>query len=348
MHNQRESFVKKSHNFWLTIWYGNSKWAYCLLPLTWLFCGISLLRNYYLTHFAQQAIAVPVVVVGNISVGGTGKTPLLIALVHYLQERGHTPGVVSRGYGGKAPHYPYLLDETTSALQSGDEPLLIFTATKCRVCVAPDRVAAATLLVQQGCSIILSDDGLQHYRLGRDIEIAVVDGVRLFGNQHCLPMGPLREPRSRLQRVDLVVVNNPQQDQALSEQFSYGMHIVPGAWRQLDNQALIPLNELSFDSNPYAVAAIGNPQRFFNTLDSLSLKFSPRAFADHHHFSPADFNFTGDTPVVMTEKDAVKCRGFAKKNWYSLLVAAQLSGFFWQAFQQKLDAVISVKKSIKK
>lgn len=331
--------MKKSHNLWLNAWYGNSIWVYCLLPLSWLYRFVSFLRKSYLIAFVQKKVSVPVVIVGNISVGGTGKTPLIISLIEYLQQQGHTPGVVSRGYGGVAPQYPYLLTETSTANESGDEPLLIFNATKCNVCVAPDRVAAAELLVTQGCTIILSDDGLQHYRLGRDIEIAVIDGLRLFGNEQCLPVGPLREPVSRLKTVDLIVVNNPQQEQPLSDQRSYAMNIVPAAWRQLRNQTIIPLQEFPDEKNIQAIAGIGNPQRFFNTLSELSLQFKPHEFADHQQFTPTDFDAFTNFPVVMTEKDAVKCQRFAKENWYSLIVGAHLSDGFWKVFQQKLDAL---------
>ncbi len=336
--------MKESHNLWLNAWYGKSKWVYGLLPLNWLFCCISWLRKYYLIYFVQQSIAVPVIIVGNISVGGTGKTPLIIALVEYLQQHGYTPGVVSRGYGGKALHYPYLLNEATQAKESGDEPLLIFNATKCSVCIAPDRVAAAKLLVAQGCNIILSDDGLQHYRLARDLEIAVVDGLRFFGNQCRLPVGPLREPISRLKTVDLVVVNNPQASSSPVDNFpSFGMQLKPSAWRQLQNQHIISLNDLTFEKNLHAVAGIGNPQRFFNTLDSLSLTYTAHTFADHHKFTSGDFQFLNDAQVVMTEKDAVKCQPFAKSTWYSLIVNAQLDTEFWQKFQQKLDSIQSTK-----
>lgn len=331
--------MKKSHNLWLHAWYGKSQWVYGLLPLSWLFAAISGLRKYYLQRFCQQTISVPVVVVGNISVGGTGKTPLIIALVEYLQAQGYIPGVVSRGYGGNAPHYPYLLNETTTALQSGDEPLLIFTTTKCSVCVAVDRVAAAKLLVEQGCSIILSDDGLQHYRLGRDIEIAVVDGLRLFGNKQLLPVGPLRESIARLKSVDLVVVNSSEPIQSVEGIDCFAMQILPRAWRQLHNQKIIPLTQMSFKKNLHAVAGIGNPLRFFNTLNSLSLIYTPHVFSDHHKFSPADFHFVNDEQVVMTEKDAIKCHTFANTEWYSLMVGAELNAEFWQAFMHKLNSV---------
>lgn len=332
--------MKESHNFWLNAWYGKSKWVYLLLPLNWLFCCISWLRKYYLIRFAQESVAVPVIVVGNISIGGTGKTPLIIALVEYLQQQGHSPGVVSRGYGGKASHYPYLLTDATQAAESGDEPLLIFRATNCRVCVAPDRVAAAKVLVEQGCSIVLSDDGLQHYRLARDIEIAVVDGVRFFGNSYRLPVGPLREPISRLKSVDIVVLNNSRQAQLPVYDFPlFDMKLSASAWRKLQDQQLISLDKLQFEKSIHAVAGIGNPQRFFNTLDGLSLTYKPHIFADHHKFSAADFQFVNNDPVVMTEKDAVKCQSFAKPQWYSLIVNAQLDAEFWQFFQQKINSI---------
>ncbi|MES2672592.1 MAG: tetraacyldisaccharide 4'-kinase [Pseudomonadota bacterium] len=332
--------MKESHSVWLNAWYGKSKWVYLLLPLNWLFCCVSWLRKCYLIQFAQESLAVPVIVVGNISIGGTGKTPLIIALVEYLQQQGHTPGVVSRGYGGKAPHYPYLLNDLTQAKESGDEPLLVFRATKCSVCVAPDRVAAAKLLVEQGCSIVLSDDGLQHYRLGRDIEIAVVDGSRRFGNTYRLPVGPLREPISRLKAVDIVVLNNSLQSQFPVYDFPlFNMKLHASAWRQVQGQQLISLDKLQFEKSVHAVAGIGNPQRFFNTLDGLSLTYQPHIFADHHKFSAADFQFANNDPVVMTEKDAVKCQSFAKPQWYSLIVNAQLDTKFWQLFKQKLHSV---------
>jgi tetraacyldisaccharide 4'-kinase len=294
-------------------------------------------RKFFLIRFAQKKFDIPVIVVGNISVGGTGKTPLLIAIVQYLQEQGYKPGVVSRGYGGKAPHYPYLLDEKTQADQSGDEPLLIFNATKCLVCVGSDRVAAAQTLIEQGCTHILSDDGLQHYRLGRSLEIAVIDGQRLFGNGQCLPVGPLREPTSRLKNVDFVVVNNPDAALIKSEIPAYfSMKIKPLLWKQISLQKSIQLDDLAFSDIPYAIAGIGNPQRFFTTLDGLSLAYIAKSFPDHHQFTIDDFEIVGESPVVMTEKDAVKCQSFAKTQWYSLAVGAQLDKEFWREFQTKL------------
>lgn len=329
--------MKKSHNLWLRAWYGKSIWIYLLLPFSWLFIAISAIRKFIFIHFLQKKLSVPVVIVGNISVGGTGKTPLIIELVKYLQQHGYTPGVVSRGYGGKASHYPYLLNAQSQVSETGDEPMLIYSATQCSVCVAPDRVAAAQRLIQAGCSIILSDDGLQHYRLGRALEIAVVDGQRLFGNQQRLPVGPLRESVSRLKSVDFIVVNNLAKKDSLSDfHHLHSMKIQPQAWRKLFSWQEIPLTDIDFKRPIHAIAGIGNPERFFNTLDSLSLNYDAQTFPDHHEFSVEDFSSYAEDTVLMTEKDAVKCQSFAKPEWYSLIVGAHLDEQFWQEFQQKL------------
>ena len=332
--------MKKSHNIWLSAWYGKSRWVYWLLPLSGLFGIVSASRKFLLVNFLQKKLPVPVIIVGNISVGGTGKTPLIIELVRYLQQQGHNPGVVSRGYGGKAAHYPYLLHQDSPAAISGDEPLLIYNATQCAVCVAPDRVAAALALVAQGCTHILSDDGLQHYRLGRSLEIAVVDGQRLFGNQKLLPVGPLREPVSRLKSVDFIVLNNRSKKAVLSGFHNiHDMNIQPLAWRKLATLQELPLADVSFKEPIHALAGIGNPERFFKTLDSLSLTYYAHHFSDHHQYVQKDFEAYRNDTVIMTEKDAIKCYEFAKPEWYSLIVGAQLNEHFWQAFQHKLDSV---------
>jgi len=332
--------VKKSHNFWLRAWYGESRWIYWLLPLSWFFSTISNIRKFFLIHFFQKKLSVPVIVVGNISVGGTGKTPLIIELVKYLQAQGHKPGVVSRGYGGDLVQYPFLLNGQSKASECGDEPLLIYRDTQCAVCVSPNRVEAARCLIEAGCTHILSDDGLQHYRLGREMEIAVVDGHRLFGNQKLLPVGPLREPIKRLKSVDLIVINSPaKKGLLLGFHHVHSMNIQPLSWRNLLSQEIVSLKNISFKSQVHALAGIGNPERFFKTLDGLSLHYYAHHFSDHYKFSQNDFDTYHDDTIVMTEKDAVKCSEFAKKNWYSLIVGAQLSDTFWKAFQQKLDSL---------
>jgi tetraacyldisaccharide 4'-kinase len=198
--------------------------------------------------------------------------------------------------------------------------------------------------VQEGCTHILSDDGLQHYQLGRAIEIAVVDGQRLFGNQQLLPVGPLRESCSRLKSVDLIVVNN-----LVKKEFFSGFHhvhamkIQPVAWTQIASRKEIPLNEACFKAPIHAVAGIGNPERFFRTLDDLSLNYYAHHFPDHYKFSEMDFEIYHQDTVVMTEKDAVKCCEFAKAEWYSLSVNAHLSDHFWLDFQRKLNSVSKIK-----
>lgn len=333
---------------WLAAWYGPRRWTLWLLPVMWLFILLSGLRRFWLLRYQQKRLPTPVVVVGNISVGGTGKTPLIIAMVKWLQQQGYTPGVISRGYGGKAPAYPYLLDVQSTAVEAGDEPLAIFLQTGASVVVGSDRIASGKLLEDQGCDILLSDDGLQHYRLGRDIEIAAVDGLRGLGNGWRLPVGPLREPASRLQTVDWVVVNSPVENFALpivsGEAFFYvSMHIMPGELIHVKTGKTIARAELPNNIN--AVAGIGNPERFANTLRTLGFEPHLHAFPDHFAFTVDDLAFNNSMPVVMTEKDAVKCRAFAQDNWFYLPVSAQLPDSFWSAFEQKLERSIAQQKS---
>lgn len=332
--------VNRKTSIWLDAWYGKRKWVFLLLPLMWLFRLIAILRRVCLQQFSQQTLAVPVIIVGNISVGGTGKTPLLIALVKHLQQCGMTPGVISRGYGGQAASYPYILSAASSAQQSGDEPLSIFLQTGCAVCVDADRTAAARALVTAGCDILLSDDGLQHYRLGRSMEIAVIDGQRGFGNGFCLPVGPLREPVSRLRQVDFVVVNSaPKNFNAPAGIQSFHMAIEARHWCSVKTEQTSELSHLAPQSRVHAVAGIGNPQRFYQTLKQLSLIPIEHDFPDHYQYQVSDFHFADNLPIVMTEKDAVKCQSFAGDDWFYLAIGAQLPEAFWQAFDAKLTAL---------
>jgi tetraacyldisaccharide 4'-kinase len=280
--------------------------------------------------------------VGNISVGGTGKTPLLIALVKGLQQQGFNPGVISRGYGGNASHYPYLLNAASTAAEAGDEPVTIYRQTGCAVCVGADRIAAARVLEDENCDILLSDDGLQHYRLARDIEIAVVDGQRGLGNGWRLPVGPLRESKARLKTVDWVVVNSPSDNFALpglADLFYVPMQICAHELVNLQSGEKISAAEFN-STSVHAVAGIGNPQRFQDTLTQL------HAFPDHHTYSASDLQFANNVPVVMTEKDAVKCREFAQPHWFYLPIVANLPDSFWQALLQKLERICEQKKTI--
>jgi len=315
-------------------WYHKAAWSPLLRPLSWVFEHLATRRRArYLRYPEYQWRApVPVVVVGNISVGGTGKTPLVIALIALYRAQGFRPGVVSRGYGGKPPHYPFHVTANASPTESGDEPLLIVRHTGVPLVVDPDRVAAAKwLLAQTDCDIIISDDGLQHYRLARDVEIAVIDGQRGLGNERCLPEGPLREPVSRLQQVDMVVVNSgdPQKWPG-----AFRMDIVPTTLRHLRSGASCSIEEwrAGKDGIVHAVAGIGNPSRFFDTLEKIGLQAIEHPFPDHHLYHPDDIEFNDALPVIMTEKDAVKLHNPLPADCWALQVEAALA----QEFEEQL------------
>jgi tetraacyldisaccharide 4'-kinase len=258
-------------------------------------------------------LPVPVIVIGNLAVGGTGKTPLVAWLAEFLTESGHRPGIVARGYGGRAGHWPQQVRPDSDPVMVGDEAVLLAGKSGCPMAVGPDRVAAAqSLLEHSDCDLILSDDGLQHYALQRNIDIVVIDGVRRFGNGLCLPAGPLREPVKRLMRADLVVVNG------LGNRGEYPMTMRLGSVRELQGgEAVRDLHSFRGQS-VHAVAGIGNPQRFFAALRQAGLRLEEHVFPDHHPFTPAELAFGDGRPIIMTEKDAVKCRGFGMRNcWYA-------------------------------
>lgn len=302
-------------------WYDRTPLGTLLVPLSWLFCLTAVLRRglYRMRLLRVRRVNVPVIVVGNITVGGTGKTPLVIALVQLLRDGGYNPGVVARGYGGTAGHWPQQVRPDSDPLVVGDEPVLIAARCRCPVAVAPDRAAAAESLVEHArCDIILCDDGLQHYRLARDIEIAVIDGVRRFGNGHCLPAGPLREPRRRLRSVDYIVTNG------LAAPGEFAMRLHATAIRNVRDGSAVAERHQFRGKAVHAVAGIGNPDRFFAQLRGQGISPKEHGFPDHYRFRPRDLDFGDDAPVIMTEKDAVKCRRFAAANHWYLPVEAQL------------------------
>lgn len=325
-------------SFWNRLWYGDRRRSRWLAPLGALFARLAAGRRRRLQARARP-VGVPVVVVGNITLGGTGKTPLIIALARRLREAGWRPGVVSRGYGGRAPAYPLFVTPHTPVAHCGDEPLIIASESDCPVCVAPDRVAAAWQLVAEGCDLILSDDGLQHYRLARELELAVVDGRRGLGNGRCLPAGPLREPASRLAEVDWVLVNDADGGRQLPSlpMASVSMALKPRAWHPVAGGEGRELAYFAPGTVVHAVAGIGHPERFFRTLESLGLEPERHAFSDHHRFRPADLRFADRRPLVMTAKDAVKCRAFAQPHWWYLSVTADLPESFWREFLARVQ-----------
>ncbi|MDF1797121.1 MAG: tetraacyldisaccharide 4'-kinase [Coxiellaceae bacterium] len=288
----------------MKFWYQKrSLKAWMLSPLALLYhCIISVRKAFYHSGvFKTTKLNAPVIVVGNITVGGTGKSPMVGWLAHYLQSLGFTPGVVSRGYRGSLNQTPTLVTEQHSADQVGDEALMLFQATKIPVVVCRDRVAAGQhLLAQTSCDIIISDDGLQHYALQRDIEIIMVDGKRRFGNGLCLPAGPLRELKSRCEKSPWVVYTN-------DDTASYNLQLKPSDLLHLGQS--IPLAQLQ-TKTVHAVAGIGHPERFFETLRSLGADVIEHPMPDHHSFSPQDLQFDDEHWVVITAKDAVKCKEF--------------------------------------
>ncbi|QJT22445.1 tetraacyldisaccharide 4'-kinase [Aeromonas media] len=315
------------------LWYGKSGWRWALAPLALLFALISGGRRFAYRRgwLSRYRASLPVIVVGNISVGGNGKTPVVVWLVEQLQARGWRPGVVSRGYGGKAPHYPYRLDATSTTTQAGDEPVLIARRCGCPVVVAPKRADAVRLLEQSGeVDIIITDDGLQHYALARDIELVVVDGARRFGNGCLLPMGPLREPMTRLKRVDAIICNG-----GTPAQGEYPMALVAAAPRRVCDDA--PL-EAPLAGPVDALAGIGHPPRFFATLTGLGYELVESAgYADHQAFDRDELLARfGERPLLMTEKDAVKCRAFAPAHWWYLPVNAELPASLLDTLLQRL------------
>lgn len=300
------------------LWYGNSPLRWGLFPFALVYQGLARLRRaaYRRGTLKTVELPVPVVVVGNVSVGGTGKTPFVIWLAAQLQKRNLRVGIVTRGYRGKAQDWPRVVTATSDPLEVGDEPVLLARRTGCLVVAGPDRVAAAQrLLAQQRVDVLISDDGLQHYRLARRFEIAVVDGVRGMGNGLCLPAGPLREPAERLSEVDAIVVNGGDWGHA----GVFRAHAVVTGVHRVTNREPRTLESFK-GAQVHAVAGIGNPQRFFALLDEGGLDVLPHPLEDHAEIGPDQLAFEEPGAVLITEKDAVKCEAFAHANVWCVVV----------------------------
>lgn len=317
-------------NMLIDQWYKPRIWGWLLWPFAKLFVWVVKLRKlcYDKKIFSTYRAPVPVIVVGNITVGGTGKTPLVILLAELLQKNNLKPGIVLRGYKSNSS-MPIIVKPNTDPILVGDEAVLLAKRSKCPVVVAKKRaLGVKKLLDEYKVNIVLTDDGLQHYALERDIEIAVIDGTRGFGNGYTLPMGPLRELPVRLDAVDMTIVNGTDMKFKIAKVYSL-----------LNPQKEILLSNLA-GHMVHAVAGIGTPEKFFNQLRNLGIKVIPHSFPDHHTFKVADINFSDRLPVLMTEKDAVKCRYFANDEHWVVTVTAELSTTHVERFNQLVQGVI--------
>lgn len=313
-------------------WYHRGLLAWLLWPVSLVFRFAVAVRRllYWLRILPSKHPGIPVVIVGNLTAGGTGKTPLVIWIAEYLKKKGWTPGIVSRGYGAQidVPRAATIADD---AAQVGDEPILLSRRSGCPVWVGADRqrVIAALCDAHPDVDVLVLDDGLQHYRLRRDVEIAVVD-ARGFGNGFMLPAGPLREPASR--SVDAVVSNG-------APGKGFAMHLQGTELHRMTDAADRRPASAFAGQKVHAVAGIGDPNRFFLHVAKLGVKLAPHPFPDHHRFSPKDLEFGDDAPVLMTEKDAVKLRRAAKPNWWVLPVTAELDPAFGEWLSKRLDGL---------
>lgn len=328
-----------------SIWLGKSKLYWLLLPFSLIYGVVIFLRRwfYQIGILKIWRAPIPVIIVGNLTVGGNGKTPLVIWLVKQFTARGYRVGVVSRGYGGKSDHYPCIVTSETKASEAGDEPVLIYQHTKVPVAVAPKRVQAAkALLAKYSLDLIISDDGLQHYALGRESEIVVIDGQFGFGNRFLLPAGPMREIRSRLKSVELIVINGDTEKLLLPANIVKAtMTIKPGNAINLFTGESCAVTRLK---SVHAMAGIGHPDKFFTMLKKMGIVLEKcYPFTDHHVYSAHELIplASPDEVLLMTEKDAIKCQSFAKSNWWYLPIEVELD---MPIIEILLDSIHCMKK----
>ncbi|UVE19231.1 tetraacyldisaccharide 4'-kinase [Pseudomonas sp. LS44] len=326
----------------LAAWYDGHPALHVLRPLEAIYRAVVCRKRqrFLAGELPTYRAPVPVVVVGNITVGGTGKTPLILWLIEHCRQRGLRVGVVSRGYGAKPAHFPWRVEADQSATVAGDEPLLIVQRTGVPLMIDPDRSQAVrALLESESLDLILCDDGLQHYRLARDLELVLIDAARGLGNGRCLPAGPLREPLERLESVDARLFNGGAADTGEG----YALQLRPTALVNLASDQRVPLDHFAAGQALHAVAGIGNPQRFFNTLEALNWRPIPHPFADHAQYSKPALTFTPPLPLLMTEKDAVKCRSFAAADWWYLAIDAAPSEAFVTWFDAQLARLLPMR-----
>jgi tetraacyldisaccharide 4'-kinase len=311
-------------------WSKRSFLSYFLLPFSWVYClVINLYRIYFKLILSKNKFPVPIIVVGNITVGGTGKTPMVIELSNILIKKGFNPGIISKGYGRKSKGLVEVKTDST-AEEVGDEALLIKRRTRCPIIIDDSRRRAAQMLVDNfKCSVIISDDGLQHYSLPRQVEIAVIDDKFDLGNKFCLPAGPLREPANRLNCVDFIVRNFNCNLEFVAPREQFGMVLQPVVFRKVKDRAVTKKPDEFKRKTIHAACGIGLPEKFFNTLKRLGLTIVEHPFPDHHRFTSEDFPFNNDI-IIMTEKDSVKCekKPWLNDNFWFLEVEARLEEKF--------------------
>jgi len=333
----KTSFLQR----WLeSVWYENGSGRFLLMPLSYLYQAINSYQRKAQTK-NQTKLACPVIVVGNITVGGTGKTPLTIHIVKLLQQAGYNPAIITRGYGGKATTWPQSVTTKSDPNLVGDEAVLMASSAAVPVYAGANRLDSIEQLLQKhNCDVIVSDDGMQHYKMPRDIQIAVIDGKRQLGNGYCLPAGPLREKKERLKECDLIVVNGENNPANATINSAYEMHLSGQLLINLFTLETKTLDELN-GQTVQAITGIGNPQRFYSSLKEADLKVIENSFPDHYAFQKTDLDFDDASIVIMTEKDAVKCKsliGEAKQYW-CLPVTATLSNEFNIALLTKLKEI---------
>lgn len=318
------------------IHYSKSPASLLLLPFSAIFFSISFIRKYFYRYnfFQSYKFHIPVIIIGNISSGGTGKTPLVIFLANELKKNGYHPGIISRGYRSRFRGVTEV-NHKSNPDSVGDEPVLIHKHTDMPVFVSKDRVLAAKALIKnyKKIDVILSDDGMQHFRLKRDVEILVIDGTKKFGNGYLLPAGPLRETKKKLREVDAIVCN-----QKRVVKNSYLMKYKGHFLINLKTKQKTPLNKLRL-KNIHAIAGIGNPDRFFNYLKTFNLVFDHSVYKDHYKFTKKDFKNMKDKNIIMTEKDAIKCQKFARDNFWHLPVVAEIDSKFTDLILKKLKNI---------
>lgn len=323
----------------MRIWYDSVQpWQLLLTPLSGFFGVVLRIRRFAYRRgwLACESVAAPVVVVGNITLGGSGKTPFVIWLVELFTAHGYKPGIVSRGYGGRATYWPQQVRIDADPKAVGDEPIMLAQRCGCPVVVDPLRSRGARALIETaGCDLIIADDGLQHYALARDLEIGLIDGRRRFGNGWLLPAGPLREPISRLEHCDFLVVKGRAQGREYPMKFTgYELISVTGERPSQEPQRFA-------GNQVHAVTAIGDAESFFASLRRLGIEVIEHAYPDHHWFERGEIYFNDELPVVMTEKDAVKCRGFANDNHWALRFSVEIG----DKLDQKLVNILEGRKS---